>query len=90
MQPVFKEALELSRQGEPFTIATVVRTKGSTPQKPGAKLPIRMAELIQFRLGGTGKSVKLPEKQLTRVYNKVLKSQAKAVVTADLGAVATG
>ena len=42
-----------------------------------------MAELVQFRLGGTGQSMKLPEKQLMRVYNKVLKSQAKAVVTAD-------
>ncbi len=83
MQPVFRKAFKLSQKGEPFTIAAVVRTKGSTPQKPGTKLLIHMAELIQFRLGGTGKSVKLPEKQLTRVYNKVLKSQAKAIVTAD-------
>ena len=54
VQPVFREAFELSQKGEPFTIAAVVRTKGSTPQKLGAKLLIRMAELIQFRLGRHG------------------------------------
>ena len=41
MQPVFREAATLSENGEPFVIATVVRTKGSTPQKAGAKLLIR-------------------------------------------------
>ena len=41
MRQVFQEAVALSRRGEPFVIATVVRTKGSTPQKPGAKLLVR-------------------------------------------------
>ena len=54
MQPVFREAFELSQKGESFTIAAVLRTKGSTLQKPGAKLLIHMAKLIQFRLGRHG------------------------------------
>ncbi|MDP6102065.1 MAG: XdhC/CoxI family protein [Dehalococcoidia bacterium] len=41
MEEVFREALNLLRKGEPFVIATVVGTQGSTPQKPGAKLLVR-------------------------------------------------
>ena len=41
MQEVFHEAAKLSNKGDPFVVATVVRTKGSTPQKPGAKLLVR-------------------------------------------------
>ena len=49
---MFREALNLSRQGEPFTIATVVHTKGSSPQKPGAKLLIRKDGSGVGTLGG--------------------------------------
>ncbi len=52
MQPVFREALKLSELGEPFTIATVVGTKGSTPQKPGAKLLVRKDGSGVGTLGG--------------------------------------
>ncbi|MFH1141866.1 MAG: XdhC family protein [Chloroflexota bacterium] len=52
MQPVFREALNLSQKGEPFTIATVVHTKGSSPQKPGAKLLIRQDGSGVGTLGG--------------------------------------
>lgn len=42
MEDVFREAARLLREKEtPFVIATVVRTRGSTPQKPGAKLLVR-------------------------------------------------
>ena len=41
MEEVFKEALNLLEKGQQFVIATVVGTKGSTPQKPGAKLLVR-------------------------------------------------
>ena len=41
MEDVFKEALNLVEKNRPFVIATVVGTKGSTPQKPGAKLLVR-------------------------------------------------
>jgi xanthine dehydrogenase accessory factor len=41
MRPVIEEAVKLLQQGQPCVIATVVRTKGSTPQKAGAKLLVR-------------------------------------------------
>ncbi|MBI4203137.1 MAG: XdhC family protein [Chloroflexi bacterium] len=52
MEPVFREALALSQKDEPFVIATVVGTKGSTPQKPGAKLLIRKDGSGVGTLGG--------------------------------------
>ena len=41
MQDVFHEAVNLLQQEERLVMATVIRTKGSTPQKPGAKLLVR-------------------------------------------------
>jgi xanthine dehydrogenase accessory factor len=41
MRDVFEEAVHQLEQGGPVVVATVVRTKGSTPQKPGAKLLVR-------------------------------------------------
>ncbi len=52
MQPIFKEARRLLGQDEPFVLATVVRTKGSTPQKPGAKLLVRKDGTAVGTLGG--------------------------------------
>ena len=36
MKEVIKEAVDLLREDQPCVLATVVRTKGSTPQKSGA------------------------------------------------------
>ena len=52
MESVFKEAIELSHREEPFAIATVVHTKGSTPQKPGSKLLVRQDGSAVGTLGG--------------------------------------
>ncbi len=52
MQPIFDEAEKLLRKKEPFILATVVRTKGSTPQKPGAKLLVRRDGTAVGTLGG--------------------------------------
>ncbi len=41
MKEVINEAIELLNEGKPCVLATVVRTKGSTPQKPGAMLLVR-------------------------------------------------
>ncbi len=41
MKEVFHEAVSELGEGRPVVVATVVRTKGSTPQKPGAKLLVR-------------------------------------------------
>ena len=38
MEPVLREAQNLINKGEPFVIATVIDTKGSTPQKPWGQI----------------------------------------------------
>ena len=52
MQPIFAEARSLLEKNEPFVLASVVRTKGSTPQKPGAKLLVRRDGTFNGTLGG--------------------------------------
>lgn len=52
MQEVFHEAVNEMKKGEPMVVATVVRTKGSTPQKPGAKLLVRSDGTGVGTLGG--------------------------------------
>ena len=41
MKEVIREAVKLLEDGQPCVLATVVRTKGSTPQKSGAMLLVR-------------------------------------------------
>ena len=52
MHEVFKEAEHLLKAGEPIVVATVIDTKGSTPQKPGAKLLVRKDGSGVGTLGG--------------------------------------
>ena len=52
MQAIFEEAQRLLAKGEPFVLTSVVRTKGSTPQKPGAKLLVRKDGTAVGTLGG--------------------------------------
>ena len=52
MEEVFQEAVNQLEQGEPMVVATVIRTKGSTPQKPGAKLLVRRDGSGVGTLGG--------------------------------------
>jgi xanthine dehydrogenase accessory factor len=52
MEPVFREAVEQLSANRPIVIASVVRTSGSTPQKPGAKLLVREDGSAVGTLGG--------------------------------------
>ena len=52
MKEVIQEAVSLLEKGEPCVLATVVRTRGSTPQKPGAKLLVRKDGSGVGTLGG--------------------------------------
>ena len=52
MKEVIQEAMKLLGEGQPCILATVVRTKGSTPQKPGAKLLVRKDGSGLGTLGG--------------------------------------
>ncbi|MBI21853.1 MAG: hypothetical protein CL780_06375 [Chloroflexi bacterium] len=52
MYEVYKETLEVLKKDQNCVIATVVGTKGSTPQKPGAKLLVRQDGSGVGTLGG--------------------------------------
>ena len=52
MREVFRAAVNELEKGDPVVVATVVRTKGSTPQKPGAKLLVRRDASGVGTLGG--------------------------------------
>ena len=52
MKAVFQEAAALAQQEDPFVLATVVHTRGSTPQKPGAMLLVRGDGSTVGTLGG--------------------------------------
>ncbi len=52
MYDVFREMTSALERGEECVVATVVRTKGSTPQKPGAKLLVRQDGSGVGTLGG--------------------------------------
>ncbi len=52
MQDVFDEAVNQLQANEPVVVATVIRTKGSTPQKTGAKLLVRKDGSGVGTLGG--------------------------------------
>ncbi len=52
MKEVIQEAVTLLNEGQQVVLATVVRTKGSTPQKPGAKLLVRSDGTGVGTLGG--------------------------------------
>jgi xanthine dehydrogenase accessory factor len=52
MKEVIQGAVDLLKEGQPCVLATVVRTKGSTPQKPGAMLLVRQDGTGEGTLGG--------------------------------------
>ena len=52
MKEVIQEAVKLLESGQPGVLATVVRTKGSTPQKAGAMLLVRQDGSGVGTLGG--------------------------------------
>jgi xanthine dehydrogenase accessory factor len=52
MKEVIQEAVKLLEDGQPCVLATVVRTKGSTPQKSGAMLLVRQDGTGVGTLGG--------------------------------------
>ena len=52
MQDVFREAVNLLEKDDQLVVATVIRTKGSPPQTPGAKLLVRKDGSGVGTLGG--------------------------------------
>lgn len=49
---LYEEMVRLTRQGEPFVLATVVASSGSSPRKPGAKMVVRGDGSLLGSVGG--------------------------------------
>jgi xanthine dehydrogenase accessory factor len=49
---LYAEIAQLSSEGRPFVLATVVEAQGSTPQKPGAKLVVLESGEVRGTVGG--------------------------------------
>jgi xanthine dehydrogenase accessory factor len=52
MDPIFQDIVRLQRDAEPFALATVVHTSGSTPQKSGARAVFLRDGTVLGTLGG--------------------------------------
>jgi xanthine dehydrogenase accessory factor len=52
MKNIYKSYLEVQHSGQPLVLATVVRTQGSTPQKPGSTALIGADGIITGTVGG--------------------------------------
>ncbi|RYE88880.1 MAG: XdhC family protein, partial [Myxococcales bacterium] len=50
--PIFEAASRLSREGKHFALITVIRTAGSTPRKPGAKMLVGADGRLVGTVGG--------------------------------------
>jgi xanthine dehydrogenase accessory factor len=49
---LYEEMVRLTRRGEPFVLATVVASSGSSPRKPGAKMLVRGDGTMLGSVGG--------------------------------------
>lgn len=83
MLEIFHEVDQILSRDEPFALATVVRTRGSTPQKPGSKLLVRQDGTFIGTLGGgcveadafTAAKIAMEEKAAPEVHNFTLSDE---------------
>ena len=73
MDIVFKAIIDESKRNNEFAVATVVKTKGSTPQKTGSKLLIKNDGSSVGTLGGG-----CVEGDIWFDANEILKSKANS------------
>ncbi|MDQ7054465.1 MAG: XdhC family protein [candidate division KSB1 bacterium] len=76
MTSLFQQALHWIQNRESFVLATVVKTKGSTPQKAGAKMLVRSDGSIVGTLGGgcvEGDIILLAEEMLRKNRSSMLR-----------------
>jgi xanthine dehydrogenase accessory factor len=52
MTDLYDEIVRLAASGEPAAVATIVRTRGSTPREVGARMIVRRDGAIQGTVGG--------------------------------------
>ena len=76
---VYAEIARALEQGEPLVMATVARTRGSTPRKPGAKMIVRPDGSFFGTIGGGCGEAEVWQKAM-----EVIETGEPAVVTVDL------
>jgi xanthine dehydrogenase accessory factor len=76
---VYVEIARALEQGEPLVMATVARTRGSTPRKPGAKMIVRPDGTFFGTIGGGCGEAEVWQKAM-----EVIETGEPAVVTVDL------
>ena len=79
VKDTFEQIVSLISAGETVAVATVVRTKGSTPREVGAKMVVRVGgEILGTIGGGCG------EAEVWRTALSVIETRKPQVVLVDL------
>ncbi|MEX2081234.1 MAG: XdhC family protein [Dehalococcoidia bacterium] len=76
---IYREVLKAIQAGEPVVLATVARTRGSTPRKTGAKMVVRADGSFFGTIGGG-----CGEAEVWQEAMSVLADGAARIVTVDL------
>lgn len=76
---VYAEVARAVRAGEPLVMATVARTRGSTPRKAGAKMIVRADGSFAGTIGGG-----CGEAEVWQTAMDVLESGEPTIVSVDL------
>lgn len=75
----YEKLRELRSNGERVAVATVIRTRGSTPREVGAKMIVRASGELHGTVGGG-----CGEAEVWQGAMEVLKCQVPRIVTVDL------
>ncbi len=76
---IYREILDAVERGEPVVLATVARTRGSTPRKTGAKMVVRADGSFFGTIGGG-----CGEAEVWQEAMEVLDDGRARIVTVDL------
>lgn len=76
---VYEEIARAAEQNAPLVLATVARTRGSTPRKPGAKMIVRPDGSFAGTIGGG-----CGENEVREAAADVLRTGVPRVVQVDL------
>lgn len=78
-EEIYREITTAMERGEPVVLATVARTKGSTPRKPGAKMVVRADGTFFGTIGGG-----CGEAEVWQEAMEIMSGGAPRIVTVDL------
>lgn len=68
---MIKRTIEIQKSGEKAALATIIRTKGSTPRKSGSKMIIFPCGKIEGTIGGGCGEAEIIEKALEVIQSSI-------------------